>query len=64
VNAGNLGPRESRKRLVFGLAMLAVGIGMAVALGASYTEAPLWWLLLFIPFWLAALNLLQAKEKT
>ena len=63
MSVANLGPRGSRKRLWFGLAMLFVGIAAAVALGASYAEFPLW-LLLLIPFWLAALNLFQAKEKT
>jgi hypothetical protein len=59
----NTGPRESRKRRFFGLAMLATGICLAVALAALHADRS-WRLILFIPFWLAALGWLQAREKT
>jgi hypothetical protein len=63
VNAVNLGPRESRKRLVFGFAMLALGAGLIAALEVLHAGR-LWRLVLFFPFWLAALGLIEAREKT
>jgi fatty acid desaturase len=60
---GNLGPRENRRRLVFGLVMLAVALaatGVLLTSGASR-----WWrLALFIPFAFAGHGLFQAREKT
>jgi hypothetical protein len=59
----NIGPRERRKRLVFGVAMLIVGFGGLLVLIAF--EAPLTWrAALFAPFWLAALGYYQARERT
>jgi hypothetical protein len=63
VNAVNLGPRESRKRLVFGFAMLALGAGLIAALEVLHAGRT-WRLVLFLPFWLAALGLIEAREKT
>lgn len=63
MTAGNLGPRESRKRLVFGLAMLALGAGLIAALVVLHVGWT-WRLVLFFPFWLAALGLIEAREKT
>jgi hypothetical protein len=63
MNHTNIGPRESRKRLRFCLIMLGGGAGLAVALSALHADR-LWRLLLFLPFWLAALGWLQAREKT
>jgi hypothetical protein len=60
---GNLGPREQRKRLVFGMAMLAVALALTAAL--LTTGASRWWrLVLFLPFALAGHGLFQAREKT
>jgi len=58
---GNLGLGERRKRLIFGAAALggALGLSLAGITGAFYQR-----LFLFFLFWLAALGLLQAKEKT
>lgn len=59
----NLGPKETRKRLVMGAVMLAAGVGIAAALVFAGTLR--WWrLVVFFPFWMAALGLFQAKEKT
>lgn len=59
----NIGPKESRKRLIMGVVMLAVGIGVAIAL--IFTDLNRWWRIgLFLPFWMGALGLFQAKEKT
>lgn len=59
----NLGPRESRKRLRFCLIMLGSGAGLVVVLSALHADR-FWRLLLFLPFWLAALGWFQAREKT
>jgi len=58
---GNLGPGERRKRLIFGAAALlgALGLSLTGFIGAFYQR-----LFLFLLFWLAALGLLQAREKT
>lgn len=63
MNVANIGPRERRKRLAFGLLMLA--LGAALALGAVVTGgARLRRIALAIPFWLAAIGIFQAREKT
>ena len=60
---GNLGPRERRKRLVFGAAMVMIALGATGALLAAGVSR--WWrLLLFLPFALAGHGLLQARERT
>ena len=60
---GNLGPREQRKRLLFGAVMLVIGLAAAAYLLAS--DVSRWWrLALFLPFALAAHGLLQARAKT
>jgi hypothetical protein len=58
---GNLGPGERRKRLILGVAALIGALGWVFtgATGAVYQR-----ILLFVLFWLAALGLFQAKEKT
>jgi hypothetical protein len=63
MNIANIGPGEGRKRLRFCLVMLGAGVGLAAALGALHAGR-FWRLLLFLPFWLAALGWLQAREKT
>ncbi len=61
--AVNIGPGERRKRLIFGLISWGVGILLALALIAS--GASRWWrLVLALPFWLGALGVFQAREKT
>jgi hypothetical protein len=60
---GNIGPREQRKRKVFGVIALAVGAATAFLLITF--GAPRWArLVIFFPIWLAGLGLLQAREKT
>jgi hypothetical protein len=59
----SIGPRQRRKRLAFGIALVRVG----VVLGAVFvvTGVPrLWRLTLFLPLWGAALGFFQAREKT
>ena len=46
-----------------GVAMLTVVFGVALAL--ILTDISRWWRIgLFLPFWMGALGLFQAKEKT
>jgi hypothetical protein len=59
----NIGPKEARKRLLMGVAMLAVGIVLA----AIFTHAGVssgWYSVLFLPFWMGALGISQARKKT
>lgn len=59
----NIGPKQRRKRLNFGLVMLAFGGGQAAFLLLSGLSR---WLrlLLFMPFLLAGYGIFQAREKT
>jgi len=68
MNAGNaelvnIGPKETRKRLLMGVAMLAVGVVLAVI----FTHAGVsrgWYAALFLPFWMGTLAISQARKKT
>ncbi|MEY4548702.1 MAG: hypothetical protein RL685_4897 [Pseudomonadota bacterium] len=58
----NIGPAERRKRLIVGAVALCVCVGAAVLL--SLDGAPRYWrLLLFLPFWTAALGIFQARAQ-
>lgn len=59
----NIGPRQRRQRLVFGIVALAASaVILAALLG---TEGPRWpRLLAALPFWAGALGYLQHREKT
>lgn len=59
----NLGPRQRRRRLAVGVVGIAVAIAVVAAVIAR-GAAPGWALLAFVPFWLGALGLIQAREKT
>jgi hypothetical protein len=59
----NIGQRERRKRLVFGFA--ALGVGAVIALLLILIDAPLVWRIpLFLLFFVGALGVFQAREKT
>ncbi len=59
----NIGPREERKRLILGVATLAVSVGITI--GLIYSGVDRWWRLgLFLPFWFGALGIFQALEAT
>ena len=68
MNAGNsehanIGPKEVRTRLLMGVAMLAMGVALAVIFThAGVSRA--WHSALFLPFWMATLALCQARKKT
>jgi hypothetical protein len=59
----NIGPKERRKRLRMGVAVLAISVGIWMALIA--VGANRWWrIILFLPLWMGALGFFQAREKT
>jgi len=63
VRAINIGPRERWRRLVTGVLMLAVGTGITAAL--ILTGLDRWWRIgLFVPFWMGALGVFQARDQT
>lgn len=59
----NIGPRERRKRMRFGVALLTVGAALAVFLWVLGAHRP-WRLALFLPLWAGAIGIFQAREKT
>jgi hypothetical protein len=59
----NIGPKEARKRLFMGVAMLAMGVVLAVI----FTHAGVsrgWYSVLFLPFWMGTLPISEARKKT
>ncbi len=59
----NIGPRGQQRRLTLGL--LALGVAAVSAFILFTTGAPTSWRLgLFLPIWLGALGVFQAREKT
>lgn len=59
----NIGRKERRKRMTFGVIGLAAGVIAAAALVAT-DVARAWRLALFVPFWMGGLGVFQAREKT
>ena len=59
----NIGPKEARKRLLIGVAMLAVGVVLAIIF--THAGVNRWWYsVLFLPFWMGTLGISQARKKT
>ena len=59
----NIGAMQCRRRLVLGIAGIALGvIGMAALLSVDVSR--LWRLALFIPLWAGFLGFFQHQEKT
>ena len=59
----NIGPKEARKRMLMGVAMLSIGVVLAVI----FTHAGVshgWYSMLFLPFWMGTLPISQARKKT
>jgi hypothetical protein len=59
----NIGPKEARKRMLMGVAMLSIGVVLAVI----FTHAGVsrgWYSVLFLPFWMGTLPISQARKKT
>ncbi len=63
IRAANIGPRERRKRLMMGAVMLAAGVGSTAALILAGV-GPCWRIGLFVPFWIGALGVFQARAHT
>jgi hypothetical protein len=59
----NIGPKEARQRLLMGVAMLAMGVVLAVI----FTHAGVsrvWYAVLLLPFWMGTLPVSEARKKT
>jgi hypothetical protein len=63
IELANIGPKETRKRQLMGLAMLALGVVLA-AVFAHADVSRGWYAALFLPFWIGALAVFQARKKT
>ena len=59
----NIGPKETRKRLLMGIAMLALGVVLAVIFTHTGVSRG-WHAVLFLPFWMGTLGISQARKKT
>ena len=59
----NIGPKETRKRLLMGLAMLALGVILAVVFAHAGVSRG-WYAALFLPFLMGTLTVSQARKKT
>jgi fatty acid desaturase len=58
----NIGPRGRRRRQIFGIVMLVVGLAVALL---DLPAASRWWLVaVFACFWLGSLGVLQARAHT
>jgi hypothetical protein len=62
-NLSNIGPKEIRKRQLMGVAMLAMSVVLAVVFAHAEVSRG-WYAALFLPFWIGALALSQARKKT
>src|SRR5271156_493645 len=59
----NIGPRERSMRIRFGIGFMAAGLLLAAILLATSVGRP-WRLVVFVPLWIGALGVFQAREKT
>ena len=59
----NIGPKETRKRLLMGVAMLALGVVLTVIFVHADVSRG-WYAALLLPFWIGTLALSQARKKT
>jgi hypothetical protein len=59
----NIGPKETRKRLLMGVAMLALGGVLAVVFAHADVSRG-WYAALVLPFWIGTLAVSQARKKT
>ena len=63
MSAGNLGPKEARKRMIFGAVMLALAVALTIAFYFFDARGPLL-LVLVLPVWLGALGIFQGQANT
>ena len=59
----NIGPKETRKRLLLGAVLVAVGVVLAVVFSHAGVSRG-WYSALFLPFWTGTLAICQARKKT
>ena len=59
----NIGPKETRKRLLMGVAMIALSAVLAVVFAHADISRG-WYATLFLPFWMGTLPVSQARKKT
>ena len=63
IRVANIGPKGRRQRVVLGAVMFAIGVA---GLGGLLSFEAARWLrvLLFVPFWIGALGVFQARGNT
>ena len=59
----NIGPKEIRKRQFMGVAVLALGVALAVVFAHADVSRG-WYAALVLPFWIGTLGISQARKKT
>jgi len=59
----NIGPKEIRKRFLIGFVLIATGIILAFIFAHAGVSRG-WYAVLFLPFWMGALGISQARKKT
>jgi hypothetical protein len=59
----NIGPRERRKRLVFGVVALSLSVVIS-AIFVVQAVPPIWRLALFVPLFAGALGFFQSRDRT
>jgi hypothetical protein len=59
----NIGPKETRKRLLMGVVMVTAGVVLAIIFSRTGVSRG-WYSGLFLPFWMGTLALCQARKKT
>ena len=59
----NIGPKEASKRMLIGVAMLALGVILAVVFAYADVSHG-WYAALLLPFWMGTLPVSQARKKT
>jgi hypothetical protein len=59
----NIGPREQRKRLIFGVTALFLSVVIS-AIFVIEGVRPIWRLVLFVPLFAGALGFFQARDRT
>ena len=62
-HVANIGTAEKRKRLIFGLFALLLGV-LLLSVGFLFDVSRWWRILLVVPFYLTGLGIFQAKEET
>jgi hypothetical protein len=59
----NIGPKETRKRLLMGVVMVTAGVVLTIIFSRTGVSRG-WYSGLFLPFWMGTLALSQARKKT